>query len=53
MVIYSSLTDQQSGGDGDDVGGGELGGDLVVGFGDVTQDAAVDDGSQDEVDVAH
>ena len=44
---------QQPGGDGDDVAHGVLGGDVLAGLGDVSQHVAVDDGPQDEVDVAH
>lgn len=47
------VTHQQPGGDGDDVGQSVLGGDVIRGVGDVAEDAAVDDGAKDEVDMAH
>lgn len=49
---HTSVTHQQAGGDGDDVGHRVLSGDVVAGFGDVAEDAAVDNSSEDEVDVS-
>lgn len=45
-------THQQPRRDRDDVGCGVFGGDVFVGFGNVAEDVPVDDGSDDEVNVA-
>lgn len=46
------MTHQQPRGDGDDVAQGVPGGQVIRGIRDVAEDAPVDDGSKDEVDVA-
>lgn len=45
-------THQQPRGDGDDVGQRVFGGDVVGGVGNVAQDTSVDDGAEDEVNMA-
>jgi len=51
--LLSARSYQQTRGDGDDVGHGVLRGDVLAGLGDVAEHVAMDDGTQDEVDVAH
>lgn len=45
------LTHQQAGGHGDDVAHGVFSGDVLPGIGNVAENAAVDDGAEDEVNV--
>lgn len=49
----SLLTYQQARGDRDDVDCSVAGRDLLVGFGNVAKDAAMDNGSKDEVNMAN
>lgn len=47
------VTHQQARGDRNDVGYSVLSTDVLAGFGNVTQDTAMDDGSEDEVDMTN
>lgn len=47
------LTHQQARGDGDDVDDSIFSGEVLAGVGNVAKDIAVDDGSEDEVNVAN
>lgn len=46
------MTYQQAGGDGDDVGNSVFSGDMLAGFGNVAEDIAMDNSSEDEVNMA-
>lgn len=48
-----TLTHQQAGGYGDDVDYSVFSGELLAGIGNVAEDIAMDNGSEDEVDVAN
>lgn len=47
------LTHQQARGNGDDVDYSIFSGDVLAGIGNVAEDIAMDDGSEDEVNVAN
>lgn len=47
------LTYQQARGNGDDVDYSIFSGDVLAGIGNVAEDIAMDDGSEDEVNVAN
>lgn len=50
---FPMLTHQQARGSGDDVDYSIFSGDVLAGIGNVTEDIAMDDGSEDEVNVAN